>query len=464
MDNKEINEIEETELSAQDTEPQIEEKSDEVADLNDSEQIDENIDQSNEEDNPDEGENEDSEPSDDLEAESPADDSEVSEENSAEDAEDGNDGCDSGEKEISEGQEPNESIESTEEASEDSAETDESGNIEKKREAFLADLMPDEKEKKQRNFPKAAYAVFSLVFLSIIIVSGLWIFKSYRDFKAFTPSGTVTDFEDGTFVANPLMPPEISGIKRDMGDIEYPPGILDKYKELYALNKETVGWLKIKNTSIDTPVTKGKNNSYYLKNDFYGKYSGYGNAFLDYRAGVETLSTNSVIYGHKTETGLQVFNDLDKYLDYDFYVNNPIIEYGTLYKDYKWKIFAVYISAVESKDDNGYFFYYINPNIKAGKFPGFIDQIKQYSRFFTAIDLNEKDKILQLSTCIYENDMPGKPVNSRLVVAAKLMAEGESEDVDPSLVLDRKDFRRPQVWYDRYGKKNPYAGQPNWKQ
>ncbi|HOO26136.1 MAG TPA: class B sortase, partial [Clostridiales bacterium] len=182
------------------------------------------------------------------------------------------------------------------------------------------------------------------------------------------------------------------------------------------------------------------------------------------RAGVETLSTNSVIYGHKTETGLQVFNDLDKYLDYDFYVNNPIIEYGTLYKDYKWKIFAVYISAVESKDDNGYFFYYINPNIKAGKFPGFIDQIKQYSRFFTAIDLNEKDKILQLSTCIYENDMPGKPVNSRLVVAAKLMAEGESEDVDPSLVLDRKDFRRPQVWYDRYGKKNPYAGQPNWKQ
>lgn len=431
MDSKDIKENEELELIAEDADLQADESAEEVAEANDRDPANEDItgDDDEEEQSTDEAES--SDPLDSSEDEPIADDPEISEEKGADEGTD---------------------------------KLDESDSIEKKREAFTTDLMPDEKEKSKDTFSGKAYAISALIFLLVIVTSAFWIIKSYRDFRLTPPTQSLTAIADGNLEANPLLPPEVKDMKKELGVIEYPSGILEKYKDLYALNNDTVGHLKINNTSIDTFVTRGKNNSYYLKSDFYGKYSGYGNAFLDYRAGTENLSTNSVIYGHNTETGLQVFHDLEKYLDYDFYINNPIIEYGTLYKDYKWKIFAVYVSSVASKDDNGYFFYYINPNIKADKFPGFIDQIKQYSRFYTELNLTEKDKILQLSTCVHENDMPGRRVNSRLVVAAKLMEDGESEALDPSLVLDRKDFRRPQVWYSRYGIKNPYAGQPNWKQ
>lgn len=241
----------------------------------------------------------------------------------------------------------------------------------------------------------------------------------------------------------------------------FPEGMLEKYRPLYAYNKDVVGWLTMPNTSVDTVVTKRGDNAYYLKTDFYGVFTRYGNVFMDYRNNIQTLSQNTVLYGHTTETKLQVFYDLNKYKDPEFFKANPVIRFDTLYAEYEWKVFAVFISSTAPKDDNGYYFYYIPPAIR--DFDGYLNQVKQRMLYTTGVDVTATDNILTLSTCAYENDLPGRKIDSRLVVMARLLRDGEEHDIDPEAVQKRPDWRRPQAWYAYYGRKNPYADSKAWK-
>ncbi len=317
---------------------------------------------------------------------------------------------------------------------------------------------------------KEKFSAVACILLTAVIVicSG---FTANRYFSAGTsPESEQTmppETSDVQTASSSNLPDAFALLKPTTDGVSYPQGILEKYKSVYAANSDTTGWLKIPNTSIDTAVTKcpvGDRNMYYLENDFYGRNSKYGTAFLDFQNGTQELSQNSIIYGHRYRDSLGVFNDLYKYMDYNFYINNPIIEYGTLFADYKWKIFAVFLSSTNKTDDNGYFFCYIYPEINASKFTGYLNQIIQRSRYFTDIDVNDSDKILTLSTCVYDNDFSGRKVDTRLVVVARLLREGESNEIDISKVVDNPNFRRPQVWYDHSGKSNPYSKSEKWAQ
>jgi SrtB family sortase len=316
--------------------------------------------------------------------------------------------------------------------------------------------------KSKRQFSAAACIALS----AVILLSSYFVLGSYTDAKAMHEQEETTQTPPTQSVADILtiLPDTLATLEPKNDSAVFPEGMLKKYETVYQLNQDVIGWLKIPNTSIDTLITQVDNNNYYLRNDFYGKYTEYGNAFIDYRNKVDPLSQNTIIYGHTTKRKLQVFNDLYKYMDYDFYLNNPIIEFGTIYKDYRWKIFSIYITTVQGKDDNGYFFYYIHPEINESKFTGYLNQIIQRSRYFTDVDVNDSDKILTLSTCVYDNNFAGNEIDTRLVIAARLMREGEGDEVDPAKIIDNKNFRRPQAWYSHFGLKNPYANSERWKQ
>jgi SrtB family sortase len=236
-------------------------------------------------------------------------------------------------------------------------------------------------------------------------------------------------------------------------DVTYPKGIQNKFKKLYAINDDVAGWIKIPGTSIDTVVLQGSNNDFYLRNDFYKNYTRYGNVYMDYRAQRKNLIQNKVLYAHTTESGEQAFSVLDKYKNPDFFVENPIIEFDTIFKDYKWKIFAVFMSSTEPSDDNGYVFYYIEPNINRTGVDGYLNEVKQRALYSTGVDVKSGDKILTLSTCTYDY---GSDIDTRLVVVARLLRDGESPSIDQTKVIENNDYRRPQHWYDKYGLTNPY--------
>lgn len=69
-------------------------------------------------------------------------------------------------------------------------------------------------------------------------------------------------------------------------------------EELYKINNDIVGWLKIENTNINYPVmqTKGKPN-YYLNRNFYKEYSSLGTPYMAESCNIKT-SDNLIFYGH----------------------------------------------------------------------------------------------------------------------------------------------------------------------
>ena len=91
---------------------------------------------------------------------------------------------------------------------------------------------------------------------------------------------------------------------------------------------------------------------------------------------------------------------------------------------------------------------------------GYIEQVKQRALYETGVSLEPTDKIITLSTCIYDY---GKNIDTRFVVVGRLLHEGESEEIDASLVKDNPDYRRPQVWYNSKGKTNPYKNTAKWQ-
>ena len=171
-----------------------------------------------------------------------------------------------------------------------------------------------------------------------------------------------------------------------------------------------------------------------------------------------------VIHGHTTgkSDGIpkQAFRSLYDYRDKNHFIKNPIIRYKTLTGEYTYKICAVFLSNTQPKDDNGYFFNYIYPDMGENNMVGYIEQVNQRKLYETGVTLEPTDKVITLSTCIYDY---GKNVDTRLVVVGRLLHEGESEAIDASLVKDNPDYRRPQVWYNAKGKTNPYKGAEKWQ-
>lgn len=250
---------------------------------------------------------------------------------------------------------------------------------------------------------------------------------------------------------------------------EYPEGILEELKQAYSINNNLVGWLSLPGTELDTAVLQSDDNSYYLVKDFYERTTyetssdNYGNIYLDYRCLSNGLSKNMVIHGHTTgrSSGVpkQAFRSLYDYRDKEHFIENPIIKYSTLTEEYTYKICAVFLSTTQKKDDNGYMFNYIYPDMSDNNMVGYIEQVNQRKLYETGVSLEPTDKIITLSTCIYDY---GKSVDTRLVVVGRLLHEGESESIDASLVKDNPDYRRPQVWYNSKGKTNPYKDSAKW--
>ena len=255
-------------------------------------------------------------------------------------------------------------------------------------------------------------------------------------------------------------------IRAKYPDIDFPEGMNIKYAELYAQNQDFVGWLKIDNTNIDTPVVQKKadengnvDEEYYLHRNFYQLDDKYGNPFLDgYNTGSE-LDSNTVIYGHNMTDGLS-FAQLEKYYNIEGFKESPIIRYSTLYKDYYFKVYAVFITNGYHSGDNNYLFdYTITRFTGEENFGTFIEAINERKLYDTGVDINPSDKIITLSTCSYEikqNQM------GRLAVVGRLVREGESTSVDTSLVTENPSPRYPQIWYDEHGMANPYKDAFQW--
>ncbi len=302
------------------------------------------------------------------------------------------------------------------------------------------------RQKKHSKLSRTANIVITVIAVLVLVVAGAFCIKYFVEFyqsknQNDALAALVTESEE-TYPAEPAF-------------------VQPKYRSLYNENNDFVGWITVPNTAINHPVVQGEDNSYYLRHDFYKQYLRRGTIFMDYRNDPENLNVNTILYGHNYLDST-MFSDLEKYKDIEFYKTAPVIEFNTIYGDYKWKVFAVFLTTASPELDNDYVFNYIYPFMTESSTEEFIAEVAKRSLYDTGVDVLPTDKILTLSTCTRDMDITRKQEDARCVVMARLVRAGESETVDTSKATVNPEPKYPQLWYDKFGLENPYRSDEKW--
>ena len=84
------------------------------------------------------------------------------------------------------------------------------------------------------------------------------------------------------------------------------------------IGEECIGWISIKDTSIDCPIMQTKDNTKYLNTAPDGSYSLAGSIFLDANCSPHFDDGYSLIHGHHMEN-YKMFGEIDKFFDKEFF-------------------------------------------------------------------------------------------------------------------------------------------------
>lgn len=189
------------------------------------------------------------------------------------------------------------------------------------------------------------------------------------------------------------------------------PTMIRGYADIYALNQDTVGWIRIDDTRINYPVMHTPDNrDYYLKRNFDKEDSAWGAIYIREECDINEPSDNITIYGHTMKDG-SMFADLHNYLEKDFWQEHQLIYFDTLYEYHVYEIYAVFKTSANLGEG---FRYHINVDFEdEAAFNDFVSQCKSLAFYDTGITPAYGDKLICLSTCEYTLD------NGRLVVCAR---------------------------------------------
>ena len=258
----------------------------------------------------------------------------------------------------------------------------------------LYKLMTTKPRRRSSIMKKVLLYIIILLLVSVMLISSYFIFKELKQNK-----------RQDEVIEEIVQITENTEEKENKNDIDL--------NELYKINNDLIGWIKIENTNINYPVMQSKIKNYYLKKDFYKNYSSYGTPFIAEECEINK-SDNIVIYGHHIR-GRKMFGDLESYKSKNFFEENKIVDFYTLNGNItdkkQYEIFAVFKTPVYTSNEFKYY-NYINFNSE-DEFSEFINKCKSKAMYDTNINPKYNDKMITLSTCEYSQR------NGRLVVIAK---------------------------------------------
>lgn len=239
---------------------------------------------------------------------------------------------------------------------------------------------------------KVLFVSIVIMLISAMLISIIFIFKDKKE-----ENEQEKIFEEITEIAKEKTDNKES-IQEDTVNI----------KELYKINNDIIGWIKIENSNIDYPVMQTKENpNYYLKRNFYKQYSILGTPYMAENCNIEK-SDNLIIYGHHIN-GNKLFGELENYKSKKYYDTHKIIKFYTMTENAEYEIIAIFKTVAYTV-----FQYYKFYNAEDEReFNTFIEKCKELSFYDTKKTAVYGDKLITLSTCEYSNE------NGRLVIVAR---------------------------------------------
>ena len=270
--------------------------------------------------------------------------------------------------------------------------------------------------KKKTNIKKILYYCALGLFISIFLISGIYLI-SY-----IVQSTEETDFNDDLAARVEAIRQQQAQNNNDSAnkDPNNPNNpdytgpyadILPEYRDVYAENKDTVGWIRIEGTKINYPVMHTPDRKdFYLKRNFKKETSNWGAIYVRESCDVFTPSDNVTIYGHYMQDG-SMFHDLHGYYNWTFYQNHKYIQFDTLYERHTYQIVAVFKTIANMGE--GFAYHMFDYASDKEEFDQYIRNIKALQMYNTGVEVEYGDMLITLSTCEYTLD------NGRLVVVAK---------------------------------------------
>ncbi len=234
----------------------------------------------------------------------------------------------------------------------------------------------------------------------------------------------------------------------------------EKWDELYAVNDDIQGWIKIDETEIDYPVVMAKpeddaaaeDGFYYLHHNFDKKKDSQGAIFL--YPGSDILSSRNLsIYGHN-QRNLRMFGTL-KYYNYlwssralEQYQKSPLIHFDNIYGDATYKMFAFLLV---DEEEPGFFNFMYNDFPNEDVFMSYVDHLRRHSLIDTAVDVQEGDELITVITCTSESLIK----QGKFIIVARKVRPGESLEVDVESASFNPDALVPAVVQKAWSQKVP---------
>lgn len=162
--------------------------------------------------------------------------------------------------------------------------------------------------------------------------------------------------------------------------------------KLSGINSDYKLWINVPNTAIDYPVVQGKNNDFYLHNNFYKSKSLAGAVFIDYRNKLAS-DKNVIIYGHNMKDG-SMFSQLDEFKSENNF-NKGVIRILENNTEYTYEIFSVFVEGEENNDLKINF-------VSEEDYINYIKYLRKKSIYNRNTEVNNYNKIITLYTCSYE--------------------------------------------------------------
>ena len=255
----------------------------------------------------------------------------------------------------------------------------------------------------------SAFGVFRLILLLVVLCCAVYVIRwLYVGHAAKQQDRAVAEQYTQSV-------PQAEGSAGQSGDSPGDTG------ESYALSvdfdalkqegEDIVAWIRIPSIDvIDYPVVQ-RNDFFYLERDWTGQTNSHGAIFLEEVNRPDFLDLHTIVYGHNMRDDT-MFGLLEEYDSETFYRENggTILIY-TPEVAYTYEIFAV--EHCSNSDEGIYTVGFIKDDVYAQ----FLQGMKDRSLYDTGVEVSEEDRVLTLSTCIYEFE------GSRFVVHAKLVAE-----------------------------------------
>lgn len=236
-----------------------------------------------------------------------------------------------------------------------------------------------------KNKKELVYKLLMILCLGIFLFSEFQIFLIYSEYRQMQEEHTQLSNEVVTINPGNAAEEETENT-----------AITVDFQSLKERNKDVVGWLYQKDTVINYPVVKCKDNATYVRADLDKKYSRAGTLFIDYRCDDEVI----LVYGHHMLDGSMLASILD-YQKQSYYDEHPEMLYLVEDKQYRVELFMGFVTTTE--DD----LYYLDS----------LDWLNKKTSDFNTDAVYRKGKLLILSTCYKQTG------NQRYILVGNLIEE-----------------------------------------